>query len=179
MSNESAAGRFLVATPLVGGVPFDQAVILVLEHDAHGAVGIVLNSPTDLPVAEHLPELSDIATPPATIHIGGPVEMETAIVLARSGTAVFLRPSQMGNIGLIDPSEPPDDIDALRVFAGYAGWEAGQLDDELTEGAWWVLTADRSAIFAEDSTDLWDRSIARAPGTIPFHRTFTADRRSN
>jgi len=175
----STAGSFLVATPLVGGVPFDRAVVLILEHDQGGAVGLVLNAATDIPVQDHLPDLARVVSPPSTIHIGGPVETETAIVLAKSGTASFLRPTELANIGIIDPANLPDDLDALRVFAGYAGWEAGQLDTELAEGAWWVLSADRSVVFAADTSDLWSRSVARAPGTIPFHRTYTADPTSN
>lgn len=179
MSAGSTAGRFLVATPLVGGVPFDRAVILVLEHDAGGAVGLVLNAATDIPVVDHLPDLAAAVSPPSTIHIGGPVETDTAIVVAQSGTATFLRPTELANIGIVDPASLPDDIDAMRVFAGYAGWEAGQLDAELAEGAWWVLSADRSVVFAEDTSKLWGSSVARAPGTIPFHLTYTPDAGSN
>jgi len=179
MSERSTAGSFLVATPLVGGVPFDRAVILVLEHDTGGAVGLVLNAVTDIPVEDHLPTLAPLVSPPSTIHIGGPVETDTAIVLGRSGTARFLRPTELANIGIIDPGELADDIDAMRVFAGYAGWEAGQLEEEVAEGAWWVLPADRTVVFAEDLSGLWEASVARAPGTIPFHRTYPSDRTTN
>lgn len=179
MSRTSTAGQFLVATPLVGGVPFDRAVVLVLEHDDGGAVGLVLNAATDIPVEDHLPSLAAHVSPPSTIHIGGPVETDTAIVLAQSGSATFLRPTELANIGIIDASELPEDLTAMRVFAGYAGWEAGQLDDELDEGAWWVISPDRSVVFAQDVSGLWQASIARAPGTIPFHRTYTSDRTAN
>lgn len=179
MTETSAAGQFLVATPLVWGVPFDRAVVLVLEHDEGGAVGLVLNAATDIPVEDHLPSLAPFVSPPSTIHIGGPVETETAIVLTRSGTASFLRPTELANIGIIDPADLPKDVDAMRVFAGYAGWEAGQLDDELDEGAWWVIPPDRTVVFAQDMSGLWDASVVRAPGTIPFHRTYTSDRTTN
>lgn len=180
MTDESTAGKFLVATPLVGGLPFDRSVVLMLEHnDGGGAIGLVLNAATDILIEDHIPDLTHLASEPPVIHVGGPVDTDTAIVLIRSGTATFLRPTELGNIGIADPAGLPHDLNALRVFAGYAGWDAGQLEEELEEGAWWVLPADRSAIFSPDTSHLWEETIARAPGTIPFHQTFTRDVGSN
>lgn len=172
---DSVAGSFLVATPLIGAPPFARAVILMLEHDDSGAVGIVLNAKTQLLVTEHLPMLTDRVSPPASVFLGGPVATDTAVTLGVSGTADFLRPTPLGNIGIVDPEGLPDDLSGLRVFAGYSGWDPGQLETELREGSWWVLPADRSAIFAADTSDLWQRTIKSAPGTIAFHTTFPED----
>ena len=171
--DESTAGQFLVATPLVGGAPFDRSVVLILEHDGDGAIGVILNLATDVEVSEHLPDLGAEISPPGRIHIGGPVDNDTALLLGRSVSADFLRPAALGDIGLMDPDEIPDNVSALRVYAGYAGWDPGQLEAELADGAWWVIPPDRAEIFAEDVDGVWERSIARAPGTVPFHRTFT------
>ncbi|MDJ0791330.1 MAG: YqgE/AlgH family protein [Acidimicrobiia bacterium] len=171
--DEPTAGMFLVATPLVGGPPFDRSVVLMLEHDEDGAIGIVLNLRTDIPVADHIPEVADRASSPGLIHIGGPVDTDTAIVLARSMTADFIRPAHLGDIGIVDPTTAPDDLQDLRVYAGYAGWEPGQLEAELAEGAWWVVPADRGVIFTDDTETVWERMVAQAPGTIPFHSTYT------
>ena len=179
MSDTQLAGSFLVATPVVGGLPFDRAVIFILEHGDDGAVGLIINAATDVPVVDHLPDLDATPSTPGTIHIGGPVETDSAILLGRSGTADFVQPTPLGDVGVVDPEELPGDLDHLRVFAGYSGWEGGQLEAELEEGAWWVLPANRDDIFADDTADMWERLVAEAPGTIPFHRTFTRDVSSN
>lgn len=172
---DQIAGRFLVATPLIGSPPFARAVVLMLEHDESGSVGVILNAKTQLLVAEHLPLLADAVSPPASVFLGGPVSTDTAVTLGASGTADFLRPTPLGNIGILDPEELPDDLSGLRVFAGYSGWDPGQLDDELEQGSWWVLPPDRSAIFAPDTSHLWQHTIKSAPGTIAFHTTFPED----
>lgn len=173
MTPETLAGRFLVATPIVGGPPFDGSVVLILEHDDDGAIGVIINVSTDVEVSAHVPEVAPVASPPGRIHIGGPVDGDTALLLGRSLTADFLRPAALGDVGLVDPDSMPTDLTELRVFAGYAGWEPDQVEAELAEGAWWVVPADRSEIFTEDVNGVWDRCVARAPGTAPFHRTFT------
>ena len=178
-ATDSLAGQFLVATPLVGGPPFDRSVVLLLEHDDEGAIGVIINLPTDVEVSEHIPDLTVAVSSPGSIHIGGPVDNDTALLLGRSVTADFLRPAALGDVGLIDPDAMPGDLTGLRVYAGYSGWEPGQLEAELDEGAWWVVPADRDDVFAENVSDLWDRSVARAPGTIPFHRTFTTRIQTN
>jgi putative transcriptional regulator len=176
---DTHAGDFLVATPLVGGAPFWQSVVLLLEHDESGAIGVILNAQTEAPVSDHVPALADLATAPATVFVGGPVQTDTALVLVRSFSADFLRPSHLGDIGLIDPDEMPDDVLDLRVYAGYSGWDPGQLEAELEEGAWWVLPADRDVIFTDEPQTLWDRIVATAPGRIPLHRTFPVDLTTN
>lgn len=179
MSDAQLAGSFLVATPVVGGLPFDRAVIFILEHGDDGAIGLIVNAATDVPVVDHLPDLDAAPSAPGTIHIGGPVETDSAILLGQSGTADFVQPTPLGDVGVVDPEDLPSDLRHLRVYAGYSGWDGGQLEAELDEGAWWVLPANRDDIFADDTADMWDRLVAAAPGTIPFHRTFTHDVSSN
>lgn len=172
---DSVAGSFLVATPLVGGPPFWKSVVLILEHDDSGAIGLILNAPTDAAVIDHLPlENADI-TESDTIHVGGPVSTDTAIVVVQSPTAAFVRPSPLGDIGIADPDALPPDIAAIRVFAGYSGWDPDQLEAEIAAGAWWVMTVDRDAIFSDDIEDLWYRTVARGAGRIALHRTFPDD----
>jgi putative transcriptional regulator len=175
----NAAGHFLVATPVIGSPPFARSVVLMLEHDEEGAVGLILNAATVIPVSDHLPEIADLVTDPATIFVGGPVATDTAVLLGRSGTADFLRPTPLGNIGLVDVDGLPPDLDALRVFAGYAGWSPSQLDAELADGSWWVLPVDRGLVFATETAGMWEQVVATAPGTIPFHVTFPHDLSTN
>ena len=111
----STAGSFLVATPVIGSPPFARSVVLVLEHDDSGAIGIILNARTQLLVKDHIEPLADLATPPASVFLGGPVSTETAITLGQSGTADFLRPTPLGNIGILDPENIPEDLTKMTL----------------------------------------------------------------
>jgi len=175
----TSAGQFLVATPIIAAPPFARSVILMLEHDESGAFGLILNAATIIPVADHLPEIAHLASEPPSVFVGGPVGSDMAIILGRSGTADFQRPTPFGNIGIIDVDGIPPDLDALRVFAGYAGWTPWQLDAEIDDGSWWVVPTDRSLIFSAETSDMWERVVSAAPGTIPFHRTFPHDLSAN
>lgn len=147
-------------------------MILLLEHDDTGAIGVMLNSDSGLLLADVLPNLISLVNEPPHVFIGGPVSTDTALCLARSSSGRFIRPSALGSIGLIDPADPPDDVQDLRVFAGYAGWDPGQLEAELEDQAWWVTLADADAIFG-DTNDLWRSTVRRAPGRVPLFGTYT------
>lgn len=178
MYEESYAGQFLVATPLIATPPFARSVILLLEHDESGAIGVILNRDSGLLVEDLLPEAEPVVSEPPHVFVGGPVSTDTAIALARAPRGSFLRPSPLGTIGLVDPTAPPDDVTALRIFAGYAGWDPGQLQDEINEEAWWVTLADIEAIFS-DTSDLWRTTVRRCPGHIPLYGTFPFDPSTN
>ena len=178
MTDQSFAGHFLVATPLISTPPFARSVILLLEHDETGAIGVVLNSDSGLALSEVLPEVATFVVDPPHVFVGGPVSTETALGLARGPVDSFLRPAALGSIGLVDPLDPPTGVTALRIFAGYAGWDPGQLEDELEEMAWWVVLADVHAIFG-NPVDLWRDTIRRAPGRVPLFETYTDNPSAN
>ncbi len=178
MRDENYAGKFLVSTPVITTPPFARSVVLLLEHDETGAIGIILNRDSGLLIADLLPEIEPLVTDPPHVFIGGPVSTDTAIGLARAPRGSFLRPSALGSIGLVDPTSPPEHVSELRVFAGYAGWDPGQLKNELEEQAWWVTLADADAIFG-DTSDLWRSTVRRAPGRIPLFGTYTDDPATN
>jgi len=168
-------GKMIVATPIIATPPFSRAVVLILEHDKTGAIGLILNATTGLPVADHLPELAERVSAPATVFLGGPVTSEVAVVLARSSTAVFVQSSGIADVGVIDPFDLPSNVAAMRVYAGYSGWESDQLEHEINEGAWWVIEPAPSDLFTSNTEDLWERTVRRAPGMIPFHQTYPVD----
>lgn len=172
---ETLAGRLLVAAPALLDPNFARSVVLVCRQDERGALGVVLNRPLEDELAEYLPEWTHLAPPPARVFGGGPVQPEAALALGRLGgdppeagwTAVTPR------IGLLDLRLDPADLwgslDALRVFGGYAGWGAGQLEGELAEGAWIVADAAPDDPFSEDPEGLWERVLGRRPGGLaPF-----------
>lgn len=169
---DALKGRLLVATPLLGDPNFERAVILVLEHTDEGALGLVLNRPSGLDVVEPLPEWGRFALQPEVVFVGGPVNRNAVIALARLQGEVPapVWEQVLGPVGVLDLSHDPDllagDLNAVRVFAGYAGWDAGQLETEVLEGAWYVVAADPADAFTDDPAHLWRDVLARQPGDL-------------
>ncbi len=179
MVMDSTAGMVLVATPLILGAPFERSVVVMLEHDEHGAVGVVANLPTDIAVDEVLPGFHVPIAPPAVVFIGGPVATDTAVIVGRSPTGPFLMSAPGGDFGILDTTEPVTDADHVRVFAGYSGWSPGQLELELAEDSWWVLPLDLDVVFGQDASAVWARVLACAPAPIAYHATFPDDPSTN
>ena len=164
-------GRLLVATPILGDANFDHTVILLLEHNEDGALGLVLNRPSGLEVGEPLPEWSPYTGDPDVVFIGGPVSRSSVIALASvEGEAPAASWEQvLGPVGVVDLSHDPDamgTVTAVRVFAGYAGWGPGQLEMEIGEGAWYVVAAEPADVFTDAPERLWRRVLARQPGEL-------------
>jgi putative transcriptional regulator len=163
------AGQLLVATPLLAEPPFFRTVIAVLEHGAEsGALGVVLNRPMTLEVRDVLPVGPDLLSPPAVVFDGGPVGPETAIAVGLPAPdappSAGWRPSAPPYV-TVDLDAGPDLLAAavrrLRVFAGYAGWAAGQLEAEVGEGAWYVVGSEPDDLFGTAPETLWRRVLRR------------------
>ena len=173
-------GRLLVASPRLGDPNFERAVVLVLDHGPDGALGVVLNRPTGLPVDEILDAWRDQAeaTPPGVVFRGGPVSPDAVIGLARTdpaGTAPGGRVvlDGVGTVDLaVDPAEQPMAVVGVRMFAGYAGWAADQLEDELTDGAWFVLDAEVTDVFTPEAAALWHDVLQRQGGSLALLATY-------
>lgn len=167
MAHVSHAGRLLVASPVIGDPNFERTVVLLLDHDPEGALGVVLNRPSDLEAAEVLPGWSDLTARPGVVFSGGPVEQEGIIGLGRRTGDDVTGPFQVtvGTIGVVDLSVEPLDaigtVDGLRLFAGYAGWGAGQLESEVVGGGWWIADADPADPLTEVPEDLWSAVVGR------------------
>lgn len=164
---DSLKARLLVASPLLGDPNFDRTVVWLLEHGDEGALGVVLNRPSGLPVAEPLPSWEPLAGELPVVFQGGPVSPSSVIGVARvrSGTPEGTWAEVMGEIGVLDLAADPDEIGpalvGVRCFAGYAGWGPGQLEAEIHEGAWFVVDADPGDPFTERPEDLWRSVLAR------------------
>jgi putative transcriptional regulator len=163
------AGQLLVSIPDLGDENFDQSVVLVIEHDDEGALGLVLNRPSATPVAEHLPDLVPLLASPAMFFVGGPVAVGGLLALGRRsmGAATTHATEVAGPVVLVEPQAlingEADGIDLVRMFTGYSGWAPGQLDAELTSGAWHVVGVMPDDVFTADPDQLW-RSIMRRQG---------------
>jgi putative transcriptional regulator len=164
---DSLKAQLLVATPMLGDPNFDRAVVWLLEHGEDGALGVILNRPSDLPVAEPLPSWDLLTGELRVVFRGGPVSTESVIGVAwvRTGTPEGAWAPVMGDIGVLDLGVDPDDVASLlvdlRCFAGYAGWGAGQLEGEIEQGAWFVVEADPGDCFTEHPEGLWRAVLAR------------------
>ncbi len=167
-------GRLLVATPPLDDPNFDRTVIYVLEHHDEGALGVVINRPTDEDLGEPLDRWEDLQAAPQQVFAGGPVETDALIALALANAPVVepgddLSPVS-GRVASADLSADPafvaPHISAVRVFRGYAGWGPGQLEGEIMAGAWLVFDAEPDDVFAAQPDELWRTVLRRQGGRL-------------
>jgi len=158
---DSVRGKLLVASPGLTDF-FRRTVVLVLEHNEDGAVGLVLNRPSETPVDDAVPDLPVEVDPSAVVHLGGPVGPDSVIVLGRFDAPEEAASIVFGDLGVVDPSVDTPTLRAVRVYAGHAGWTAGQLDGELEQDAWIVEHAHADDPFEEG--DLWSEVLDRKGG---------------
>lgn len=162
-------GRLLVATPRLVDDNFDRAVILMVEHTEAGALGVVLNRPGWVPVGEILDRWESVASQPAVMYVGGPVERDAVLALGAhvdpEGAAAAGATIVVGPIGVVDLGREPDDVASeltgLRLFSGYAGWGPGQLEAELEVGGWLVVPADPTDVLTDQADGLWLTVLTR------------------
>jgi putative transcriptional regulator len=170
--DESMRGQLLIASPQLADY-FRRSVILVIEHTDEGALGVVLNRPTEATVADAVPRLAELAGEDELVRSGGPVQPEAVLALADFEDPADIGTAVLGTVGLLDPDRPDPRLQRLRVFAGYAGWSPGQLDEELEEGAWIVEPARPEDPFASD--DQWISVLRRKGGGYALMTTMPDD----
>jgi putative transcriptional regulator len=187
MGSDPKAGRLLVATPLLGDPNFKRAVVLIVEHEeVQGTLGVVLNRPTTIAVDQVLDQWTELTTEPSVLFRGGPVAPNSALALALIpgtdepvGWRALDGAPALARLGLLDLDTPPrllaTAISGLRVYAGYAGWSPGQLEGEISEGAWYVLPAQPGDVFAADPDLLWRQVLRRQEGDLAFVATYPDD----
>ena len=176
-------GQLLVASPSLTDPHFARAVVLVLDHDDDGALGVVLDRPSELAVREVLPGWADIVDPPPTLFAGGPVSTGSALGVAVLVPGTAAAPlgwrRVFGDTGLLDLDTPlevlADALAGLRIFAGYSGWSPGQLEAEVAEGAWFVVPAQPGDLLCAEPEQLWGQVLRRQGGRLALRATFPAD----
>lgn len=176
---ESLKGKLLIASSGLQDPNFRQTVVLVAEHGEDGAMGLVLNRPSDAAVVEAVPHLEALVDADDLVFVGGPVEPAAVVVLAEFDEPDAAAALVFGRIGFIPADGDPDALSAStvrsRVFAGYAGWGAGQLEAELAESAWIVEPATPSDVFATGDDDLWRNVLRRKGGKYAVLAMMPAD----
>jgi putative transcriptional regulator len=164
---QSLKGQLLIAAPALVDPNFNRTVVLVGEHSDEGAMGVVLNRPSQATVTEAVPELATVVNGAEAVHVGGPVQPSAIVVLAdfvesdRAGSLV------VESVGFLPAEVEPDELGELRqarVFAGYAGWGPRQLDTEVEEGSWILEPALPDDVFTTTPDDLWSIVLRRKGG---------------
>jgi len=258
----SLTGRLLVATPVLADPNFDRAVVLVLDHDEEGSLGVVLNRPTPVDVGDILEPWAALTGEPGVVFQGGPVSLDAALAVGvvpapepggaapagDSGAGGGRRPAGTGGItagsadpdadggapgsgsdsgsvpgtgsgpgsgsgsgaasahgpgagpepslgiepdgplgwrrvygaiGLVDLEAPPEllaaELGSLRIFAGYAGWGPGQLQKELSEGAWYVVESEPGDVSSPAPEGLWRSVLRRQRSELAMVATYPDD----
>jgi putative transcriptional regulator len=164
-----APGKFLVADRRIRGAFFSQSVILLVSYGENGAMGMVINRPTNVALSSVLPNLKGMRGRRDKVFLGGPVGLGEMFLLIRSGSEPQASVHVFGNVymsmsrktleGLIARHQGEQDF---RIYAGYAGWAAGQLETEVARGDWHVMDAESGIVFDRKSEDIWPELINRA-----------------
>ena len=176
---ESLTGQLLLASPTLMDPNFRRAVVLIGVHSEEGAMGVVLNRPSEVTVSEAVPQLQQAVQEREPVYVGGPVQPSSIVFLAE-----FLDPSPagllvLGRIGFPAPDAGIDELTEAtarrRVFAGYAGWGEGQLDAELDQGDWIAHSAVPDDVFTEVPDELWSSVLTRKGGSYSLLASMPLD----
>jgi putative transcriptional regulator len=153
MTTDLLRGRLLVATPNIGDPNFARTVVLLIEYGEEGALGVVLNRPSEVHVAEHLPGWAEVVA--------------------------YGWDPLLGAVGTVDLNLDPDrvmpGVESVRIFAGYAGWAPRQLEAEIAEGGWFVVDALPADPLSPLPEDLWRVVLRRQSGTVALFADYPPD----
>lgn len=159
---ELKRGIFLIAAPELPDPHFRHTVVLLVTYEKQGAVGLIINRPTDIPLGQALPNLKGIESLPSALFLGGPVGQDQIMALLRSRKPLDETQNVFDDVYVAGSLKPlaetlknPNPEKNLRIYSGYAGWGPGQLDREVTHGDWIITTADSVTIFSENPTEMW------------------------
>ena len=162
-------GKLLVASRQLLDPNFSQSVVLLIEYHIHGAMGVIINRPSEMKLSAVLPEIEGLRQRRDTIYLGGPVAQDQLVALIRTANPpensrpVFKDIHVTSSQAVIQRMiENPEDEERFRVYAGYAGWAPGQLDNEIATGGWHVLNADAEIVFDKSASEIWPDLIHRS-----------------
>lgn len=167
-SDDLARGKFLIAPRESQDPNFAGTVVLLIHYDDDGAVGLVINRPTKLPLSQLFDEVRSARKIGDVAYFGGPVELRDVLALCRSRKKPEASIRMFGDVYLLSTkaglekalsSKPTPKT--LRVYVGYTGWAPGQLEHELDLGAWRILPGDEESVFDADPAGVWPRLIDR------------------
>ena len=175
----------MISPPNLADPNFTRSVVLLLAHNNDGALGLILNQPTSLATDHVVPSWSAVVCRPARVFRGGPVETQAVIALARTDRPGEDRPpwawllDEIGTVDLELGFDAFDDVREVRLFAGYAGWGAQQLESELAADGWYVVQAHADDAFTDDPEQLWANVLRRQRAELASVALFPPDPRLN
>lgn len=156
-------GKLLIAQPFLADSTFSRSVIFLCEHSDEGALGFVLNQPTNVNITDVLPEFD---APVLPINHGGPVQLDTLHIIHKApgslgGTEVKSGVYWGASLESLQSFvyDKAFSADELRLFVGYSGWSPGQLENELKEGSWLITDVTQDVIFSTDADEVWKKAI--------------------
>ena len=168
-----------MASILLADGVFDSTVVLVLDSDADGALGVILNETAQTPLDAALPEWAGVVSEPQLLFHGGPVSPNGAICLASVAAPGEEPPGWrrlFDTVGLLHLDTPMEIVAGayrdLRIFAGYSGWAAGQLQSEIAEGMWHVTSAEYEDVFGRRPLELWRAVLRRQKSELALFSTW-------
>lgn len=186
--NDPQPGTLLVAAPGMYSEDFARSVILIVEHSQYMTFGVNLTSRLEVAVANVMPEWLPCVAKPQTLYLGGPLHQEsvvgvgvTKLGVQENEHEVFKKlANRIVHVDLrADPNEIADYLDGIRLFAGFAEWAPGQLDQEISRGDWFVAPALPSDVIAPGNTDVWGDVMRRQNFPLPLFSTFPVDTMDN
>ncbi|MCX6395425.1 MAG: YqgE/AlgH family protein [Propionibacteriales bacterium] len=187
---DPAPGHLLIASPTLDDPHFARTIVLLLDAGHDGALGVILNRPSEVPVGEVLAGWGEVVSGPGVLFQGGPVETDSALAIADVAAAEGAPGASdedepvgwrrvFDDVGMVDLDVPVElvapALRGLRIFAGYAGWSAGQLEDEIAEGAWYVVPSETRDAFQTHPDRLWAEVLRRQGGQLAMLATMPVE----
>ncbi|WJY90761.1 YqgE/AlgH family protein [Corynebacterium confusum] len=182
--NDPGPGQLLVAAPGMFSAEFARSVILLIQHDDYLTFGVNLTTRSELAVFNVLPEYLPVVAKPQALYIGGPLNQQSVVGLGMTKQGVrFEDHPQLSRLAprlahvdmRADPEFLAQTLDGMRLFAGYAEWAPGQLQQEIDRGDWFVAPALAQDVLTPGPADLWADVMKRQPMPLPLYSTFPAD----
>jgi putative AlgH/UPF0301 family transcriptional regulator len=176
------AGKLLVASRDLGDPPFAQTVVLLVQYDAQGAVGLILNRRTNVPLSHVLKDLKAAKDRSDLVYMGGPLEVPTVFALLKSPSKIEGAKPVFSGVYMISAknlfeqtiSARPDPT-VFHVYLGYAGWSNEQLRREVELGAWFIFPANAGTVFDTDPESLWPQMIRKTELKLAGSQPASAD----
>lgn len=166
-----ARGMFVIAGRGLSDPNFSESVVLLLEYDAEGALGLIVNRPTEVPLTDLLPEVEEIKERSDVVYVGGPVSKDRIVLLMRSDEhprdsgRVFADTYVSSSMETLKHAVTlTRDGGTFHAYVGYAGWGPGQLDNEVSRGDWHISPAEEAIVFDRAADEIWHELIKKNSG---------------
>jgi putative transcriptional regulator len=165
-SGDLGVGKLLVSSRGLGDPNFAETVVLLIQYDQHGAVGLMINRRTEATISRVLKDVDTAKRGSDEVYIGGPVELDVVMALMKAQKKPDEAASVLNDVYVVSTKPSLEKALAassgdVRVYLGYCGWAGGQLENELRLGGWWIFAGDDSKVFDPHPDTLWSRLITR------------------